>query len=44
MTGDIDLIKKTVHGWFDLLKSSNQMGINIFVTVKEYMYKMICGA
>ena len=37
-------IQQTVLDQFDLLISSTQMGIDIFVTVKEYIYKLISGA
>ena len=44
ITGDIEHIQKTVLDWFDLLKSSTQMGIDVFVTVKENIYELISGA
>ena len=44
ITGDIEHIQKTVLDWFDLLKSSTQMGIDVFVTVKENIYELIYGA
>ena len=44
VTGDIEHIQKTVLDWFDLLKSSTQMGIDVFVTVKENIYELIYGA
>ena len=44
ITDDLELIQQTVLHRFDLLKSSTQMGIDIFVTVKEYIYELISGA
>ena len=44
ITGDLELIQQTVLDQFDLLISSTQMGIDIFVTVKEYIYELISGA
>ena len=44
ITSDIERIQKTVFDRFDLLKSSTQMGIDAFVTVKENIYELISGA
>ena len=44
ITGDLELIQQTVLHRFDFLKSSTQMGIDIFVTVKKYIYELISGA
>ena len=37
ITGDLELIQQTVLDRFDLLKSSTEMGIDTFMTVKEYI-------
>ena len=44
ITDDLELIQQTVFHRFDLLKSSTQMGIDIFVTVKKYIYELTSGA
>ena len=33
----LELVQKAVLGWFDLLQSSTQIGIDIFVIVEEYI-------